>query len=454
MPRKKGTTSKKRAVKKSASPIKTKKRRQALQSIKGMKDILPADMRIWKSFKEIVDNQLTPFSFNEIETPILEKTELYERGTGEDTDIVQKEMFSFETKGGESVSMRPEGTPGVVRAYIENGMNKFTQPVKSYYMGPMFRHERPQAGRFRQFHQLNLEVIGNSHPVLDAEIIYLFHKILNRVGLKDIDIQINSIGCRECRKEYKETLIDYYTPKKRQLCEDCKKRLKNNPFRILDCKKEKCINISSGVPPIVDYLCEDCDRHFKRVLEYLDEAEIVYNLNTTLMRGLDYYTKTTFEIWPADDKQSAQGALGGGGRYDNLVKLLGGQDAPAVGAALGIERIVEKLKEKEIKPKKPKSPDVLLIQLGELAKKKSLKIFENLIESGIFAREALHRDSIKSQLRYANKLDVKFALILGQKESQEDMILVRNMEDGVQELVKLDKVVEDIKKRLKEFSKK
>ncbi len=454
MPRKKSTIVKKGIAKKNIVNTNIKKRRQALQAVKGMRDILPVEMKMWDFIREVIDDTLTPFSYNRIETPILEKTELFERSTGEETDIVQKEMFSFKTKGGEYVTMRPEGTPGIVRAYVENGMSNLIQPVKLYYVGTMYRYEKPQAGRYRQFHQLNLEAIGNSHPVLDAEIIYLFHRILNKLGLGDIEVQINSIGCKECRKEYRSTLVDYFTPKKRQLCEDCKKRLKSNPFRILDCKKEKCINIASGVPPIVDYLCEECGIHFKRVLEYLDEAEIVYNLNTTLMRGLDYYTKTIFEIWPAGDKQSAQSALGGGGRYDNLVKMLGGKETTAVGGALGMERIIEKLKERGIEPKNKKSPDVLLIQLGELAKKKSLKIFENLIESGIYVREALHRDSIKSQLRYADKLGVKFSLILGQKEAQEDMILVRNMYDGVQELVRLDRIVDEIKKRIKSYSKK
>lgn len=454
MPRKKTTTRKKRTTKKATFKPKARSRKQALQAVKGMNDILPAQMKYWDFVNKIIEEQLVPFSFNKIETPILEKTELYQRSTGEETDIVQKEMFSFKTKGGEDVSLRPEGTPGVVRAYIENGMSNLTQPVKLFYIGPMYRYEKPQAGRFRQFHQLNLEAIGNSHPVLDAEIIYLFHKIFIKLGLRDIEVQINSVGCKECRKEYRDTLVDYFTPKKRQLCEDCKKRLKNNPFRILDCKKDKCTNIAAGAPPIIDYLCEECDQHFKRVLEYLDEAEITYNLNTTLMRGLDYYTKTTFEFWPADDKESAQNALGGGGRYDNLVKMMGGQETPAVGAALGIERIIERLQTKEVKLPEEKKPDVLLIQLGELAKKKSLKIFENLLESGIFVRETLHRDSIKSQLRYADKLGVKFSLILGQKEAQEDMILVRNMDDGVQELIKLEKVVEDIKKRIREYSKK
>jgi len=426
-----------------------KNRREPIQSVKGMRDVMSPEIEIWEHCQEVFKKELHPFGFSRIETPVLEKTELFIKGTGEDTDIVQKEMFTFNTKGGESVTLRPEGTPGVMRAYTERGLRSLAQPVKLYYIGPMFRHEKPQAGRYRQHYQLGLEVVGNSQPILDAEVIYICAKTLNKLGLDNIEIQINSLGCPECRKEYKETLVNFYSGKRRHLCDDCKKRLRKNPFRVLDCKKEKCQEISADVPPIVDFLCEECNDHFKRVLEYLDEVEVVYNLNSTLVRGLDYYTRTVFEIWAGGDKEAARCALGGGGRYDGLARTLGGRQTSGLGAAMGLDRIASQLQDQEIKVKQSKKPDVLLIQLGELAKKKSLKIFGELIKSGIVAREAFHKDSIKSQLRLADKLDARFALILGQKEATNETILIRNMKDGIQEIISLDKLVDEIKKRLK-----
>lgn len=443
----------KETTKKTSPEVTRKRKREVLQAVKGIKDILPAEMKYWSYCESVIKKQVGPYGFQKVEMPVLEKTELFERGTGEGTDIVQKEMFSFSTKGGEKVTLRPEGTPGVVRSYIENGMHNLTQPVKFYYVGPMYRYEKPQAGRYRQFHQLNMEVIGSAQPILDAEVIHLASRILKKLGLDNIEVQINSLGCPECRKDYKETLVNFYTGKRRQLCDDCKKRLRRNPFRVLDCKKEKCQAVSTNVPPIVDYLCEECNDHFKRVLEYLDEAEVAYNLNSTLMRGLDYYTRTVFEFWLTGSKEAAQSALGGGGRYDPLVETLGGRPTPGLGLALGMERIIASMQEQKIKIRGGKDPDVLLVQLGELAKKKSLRIFAELVDAGITAREALHKDSIKSQLRLADKLGVKLALIIGQKEATEDTVLIRDMVDGVQEVVKMNKLIDEIKKGLKKKTK-
>jgi len=377
---------------------------------------------------------------------------LFVRGIGEVTDVVEKEMFSFQDKDGESLTLRPEWTAGIARSYIEHGMHSLPQPQKLYSLGPIFRYSRPQAGRYRQFHQLNLEILGDIHPILDAEIIFLCWKYFLELGLKDLEIRINSIGCRECRAQYKEMLKDYYILKQRMLCEDCKRRLKANPLRLLDCKQRQCQTLAQGAPQIIDYLCEECHDHFKSVLEFLDECEVPYALDPRLVRGLDYYTKTAFEIWPKFHE--AQGAvplsLVGGGRYDELVELLGGEPTPSVGVAIGVERVVSVVQEQKIELPS-KTPEVFLAQLGELAKKKSIKIFDKLLEEGIRTQEALSKDSLKSQLALADKLKVALTLILGQKEAAEETILLRDMKSGIQEIIDLENIVEEIKKRLKKI---
>jgi histidyl-tRNA synthetase len=448
--------------------VREKQKQRPIQTVRGMHDILPSNQKYWDFVLEITSKMIKPYSFQKIETPMVEKTELFTRGIGLATDIVSKEMFTFTDKSGESLTLRPEWTAGVARAYIEHGMITFPQPVKLYSFGPLFRHERPQAGRFRQFHQFNLEIIGGKQPVLDAEIIYLCWEILRKIGLKNLEVQINSIGCRECRPGYKEALLSFLSHKKQRLCDSCRKRMKKNPLRVLDCKKEKCQHVLGGAPQIIDFLCEECHNHFKSVLEYVDELDISYNLNSKLVRGLDYYTKTTFEIWPttqnkslfankdngAEEIPSAPVALAGGGRYDDLIELLGGKSTPAIGAALGFERIINLIKEqKVIIPEKNKKIDVLLIQLGELAKKKSLKILKSLIEGGVNVKETLHKDSIKSQLRVASSLGVKFAVILGQKEVLDKTVLIRDMENGIQEVVNMEKLLPELKKRFKEIKK-
>lgn len=442
--------------------LKEKIKQNPIQAVRGMHDVLPSDQKYWDYILEIIFKLIKSYSFQKIEVPVVEKTELFTRGIGTATDIVSKEMFTFTDKNGESLTLRPEWTAGIARSYVEHGMIVLPQPVKLYSFGPVFRHERPQAGRFRQFHQFNLEIIGGRQPVLDAEIIYLTWEILKKIGLKNLEVQINSIGCRECRNEYKEALINFLSHKKQRLCDNCKKRIKKNPLRVLDCKKEKCQNILEEAPQIIDFLCEGCHNHFKSVLEYIDELEIVYNLNPRLVRGLDYYTKTTFEIWPKvlekdlelKEETPAASALAGGGRYDGLIELLGGKPTPAIGAALGFERIINLFKEQKIIiPEGEKKPDVLLIQLGELAKKKALKIFNEMVENGINAREALHKDSIKSQLRLASNLGAKFAVILGQKEVLDKTLLIRDMENGIQEIINVKKLVPELKKRLKESKK-
>jgi len=421
-----------------------------LQTVKGMCDILPAKQFIWEHILDKSRKLCEDFGFQKINIPILEYTELFERGVGQVTDIVEKEMFSFETQGGDRVSLRPEGTAGIARAYIQNGMSRWTQPVKLYYEGSMFRYENPQEGRYREHHQLGFEIFGDGCSAIDAQAIYLAWKIFQKIGIKNLTIQINSIGCSECRPNYKNLLTDYYEMKINKLCVDCKKRLIKNPLRLLDCKEDKCVQVAAAAPQIIDHLCGDCHDHFKNTLEFLDELELPYVLNSNLVRGLDYYTRTVFEIWSSSsglaDRQSS---LGGGGRYDNLVETLGGGDVPAVGFAFGIERIVKKLLNDGIGLDKKVIKQVFIVQLGDVARKKALKLFDKLIDNKVSVGESLGRGSIKSQLKIANKFNSRFALIIGQKEALEDTVIIRDMESGIQEVVVMDKIVAEVKRRLK-----
>jgi histidyl-tRNA synthetase len=431
----------------------SRKKPTIIQSVKGMRDILPPEQAIWDHILSISEKLCRDFGFGRIEIPTLEHTELYERGVGQITDMVEKEMFSFETQGGDRVSLRPEGTAGVARAYIENGMNKWMQPVKLYYKGSMFRYENPQAGRYREHHQFGFEVFGDECPAVDAQLIYLAWKIFQKTRIKNIAIQINSIGCGECRPSYRRLLMEYYEMKINKLCADCKRRLARNPLRLLDCKEEKCLQVASSAPQIIDHLCEGCHDHFKSVLEFLDELELPYVLNSNLVRGLDYYTKTVFEIWTADqeESESRQLSLGGGGRYDDLVESLGGEHTPAIGFSFGIERVIEQaLKagfDLELGPKAVKQ--VFLVQLGDIARKKILKLFDKLIDSNISVGESIGRGSIKSQLRAASRLKSKLVLIIGQKEAFDGTVIIRDMESGVQEIVTMERIVMEVKKRLK-----
>lgn len=414
-----------------------------------MQDILPDDQKYWRHILRKAENLLEFYGFERIETPILESTELFSRAIGESTDIVQKEMYTLKTKGGDSLTMRPEGTAPAIRAYLENGMNVRPHPVKLYYFSPMFRHDQPQKGRYRQFFQLGIETIGDSSEAVDAELIFLAYKFIESLNLKGYNVHINSIGDNNCRPAYLKALRDYYKSKLKKSCASCKVRFKENILRVLDCKEEACIELAGQAPQFLDFLDEECRAHFKHVLEFLDEAKVPYILNPHLVRGLDYYTRTVFEIMP-EENPLAQSALGGGGRYDKLVDLLGGSKTPAAGWALGIERIINELKDKNIAvPEVRPKPRVFLVQLGEAAKRKSLNLFEAFRKAGIDTKSSLGRDSIKSQLRIANRLSVRFALIFGQKEALDDTIILREMDTGIQETLPLEKIVEEVKKRLK-----
>ncbi len=441
------------------------------QTPKGMHDILPADQVYYQKIYDVVFEAANFYNFGKIDTPILEDTDLFSRSVGVATDIIKKEMYTLKTKGGDCLSLRPEGTAPIARAYIQHGMANISQPVKLWYFGPFFRYEKPQAGRYRQFWQFSFEVLGEKDGVIDAQIIQIIYDILQELKVRDLIVDINSIGCDQCRPYYKKLLTRYFKPRESYLCRDCKRRLKENVLRILDCKEEKCQAIIEEAPQSLNYLCDDCRSHFKSVIEFLDELEIPYNLNPYLVRGLDYYTKTVFEIFLQEkeekgglekkevekgeerkeegEEERKKKALAGGGRYDKLVSLLGGKDIPAAGGGVGVERLIEIIKTQDVKIQDKEKSQVFLAQLGQLAKRKSLKILREFRKNKIKVLEAFGKDSLKVQLNRAHNLGVKYTLILGQKEALENEIIIRDMETGKQEIVKIEKIVETIKNKLK-----
>ena len=424
------------------------------QSLNGMHDILPEDQIYFNKIRKTVESIADYYGFEKIETPILEFSEIFQKAVGNDTDIVDKEMYTFRTKGGDHVCLRPEGTAAVMRSYLEHGMHNLPQPVKLFYMGPFFRYERPQAGRFRQFHQFGFEIIGEESSSIDSQIIQMNYEVLKELGFKNLAIEINSIGDSECRPYFKKILTSYFKSRRSSLCSDCQRRLKQNPLRILDCKEEKCQRVKASAPQTIDHLCDKCHAHLKQVLEFLDELELPYILNPYLVRGLDYYTRTVFEISETipggAPEGKSLGTLVGGGRYDNLSKILGGRDAPGCGSAAGIERMVSLMKnlEEKVVSTKPK-PKIFLSQLGQLAKRKSMKLFEEFREAKVPVAESFSKDSLKAQMRSANKMGIKYVLILGQKEALEGFITVKNMDTGSQKNIKLDVIVKEMKKILK-----
>lgn len=443
-----------------------------------MHDVLPEDQLYFQRIARVAQDIAQFYGFQKIDTPMVEDAELFSRGIGLSTDIVEKQMYLLRTRGGDLLALRPEGTAPIARAYIQHGMSNLPQPVKLWYWGPFFRYEHPQAGRLRQFHQFGLEILGEENPAVDAQIIFLFSLILRELKLKDILVEVNSIGDSQCRPYYKKVLLNYLRSRIQGFCIDCRRRARENPLRVLDCREEKCRRMRVDAPQIVDHLCDECKVHFREMLEFLDELSVPYRLNPFLVRGLDYYTKTVFEIYafvqskagsidPAlkstreveggagsieggySEDLSRQSALVGGGRFDGLIKLLGRRLAPACGGAAGIERIVNAMKEKGARPQTGSVPKVFLAQLGALAKRKSLALMEEFRGVNIPVAESLGKDSLKTQLGRAHKMGVAYSLILGQKEALEGTIIVREMASGKQETVKLEKVAEVMKKKLR-----
>ncbi|MBI5134735.1 histidine--tRNA ligase [Candidatus Uhrbacteria bacterium] len=418
------------------------------QLVRGMRDVLPSEQAFWRRLYDASVQEFDVREFDRIETPILEEVSLFQRSIGKVTDVIEKEMYAFEDPGGARVALRPEATASVARAYIRHGMISLPQPVRVWYWGPMFRHDRPQAGRYRQFFQIGGEALGDQHPVIDAQLAGAAVAILRRVGLIPT-MNINSTGCPVCRPKYIEQLVAYYRGRRSRLCEDCKRRLVRNPLRLLDCKEEQCTPLKEEAPQIVDSLCPECKEHFVRVLEYCDELEISYELTPSLVRGLDYYTKTVFELY-LPNQEGRQDALGGGGRYDGLVELLGGRPTPAVGFSLGVDRIVNALKEKSAGEQSAngKGVKIFFAQLGEQARRQGLGIVERLRNDGIAVAEQFSKDGLKGQLERANRLGVLYTVILGQKEVLDGTLLIRDMEGGVQEIIDRKKVVEVLRKKL------
>lgn len=424
-------------------------KKKIIQVPKGTYDILPQDQAYWDKIRKSAQDTAADFGFLRIDTPMIEEQELFARGIGLGTDIVEKEMYSFTTRGKDKLALRPEFTAGIARAFIEHGLFSIAQPLKLWSVGPIFRYEQPQAGRYRQSHQVDFEVFGSTDAVLDAQIIQVAFWFLKKIGLKDIILHINSIGCKDCRGLYRKALVDYYRRNAKKICADCKVRLKKNPLRVLDCKNEKCQEIIAQAPVMVDYLCDDCKEHFKETLDYLDELEISYYLDSHLVRGLDYYNRNVFEFFISQEGEGKKPlALGGGGRYDGLIKLLGGKETPAVGLALGVERIIGEMKKRGAKVPEKAAPEVFLLQLGVLAKRKGLKLYEELLRNKISVAESFSRDSIKAQLKLADKMQAKIALIFGQQEALDDTIIIREMDSGVQEIVPLSRAVKKLKKKL------
>ncbi|MBI2446844.1 MAG: histidine--tRNA ligase [Parcubacteria group bacterium] len=429
-----------------------KPKTKAFQAPKGMNDVLPGVQKYWEKFLKTSKEMAAYYGFETIGTPILESAELFKKGIGGATDIVEHEMYTLKTKGGDFLALRPELTAGAVRAYIENGFGSQPQPVKFFHWGPVFRHEAPQAGRYRQFHQVDFDVIGESDAVVDVQVIQLIYAILCEIGLKNLTIRINSIGDKSCWNRYRDEIKMYYRSKVNRLCRNCKKRFKENPLRLLDCKEVECAALKESAPNSIDYLDKACHDHFKLILEFLDELGMPYILDSYLVRGLDYYTRTVFEIVP-EDATGSQIAIASGGRYDYLVGNLGGKPTPAMGGSIGIERVVNEMRRQEVKVAslKPKAR-VFLAQLGDLAKKKSLKLFGEFRKNNIPVCESFGRDSIKAQLRVADRLGADLALIIGQKEALDSTLILREMQSGVQETIPSEKIIDEVKKRLKKIT--
>ncbi|MDD3491467.1 MAG: histidine--tRNA ligase [Candidatus Pacebacteria bacterium] len=426
-----------------------KTKKQSFQTLRGMKDILAED---WLYYDFILQNAKKIFEFygfKRIETPLLEEAELFTKGVGKKTEIVGKEMYLLKTKVEQKfLALRPEGTAPIVRAYIEKGMFNLPQPIKLYYFGSFFRHEKPQAGRYRQFYQFGAEIIGEDDIASEVKIIMLSKIFLESLGFakKDIFLLLNSIGCSKCRTVYIRELKKYYRKNDKQICSDCRRRIKENPLRVLDCKNEKCYSVKEGAPFILDYLCTECNNHFKSLLEYLEYLNIPYILDKTLVRGLDYYTRTVFEFCLDDEKNKV--SLGGGGRYDKLAEIVGRVKKPGVGVAFGVERLMEEMIQQG-KGFKLTKPEVFLVYIGEAAKKMSFKILEQFRKEKILIGENLEKSNLRAQLKNADRLGVKYVFMFGQQEVLDEMIILKDMDSGLQELIPLDKIIPEIKKRLK-----
>lgn len=406
------------------------------KKIKGTEDVLPKDSYRWQFVEDVMRKESAAYGFKEIRTPVFEHTELFARGVGQTTDVVQKEMYTFDTKGGESVTLRPEGTAGAARAVLEHGLVNDSLPIKASYFVSCYRYEKPQAGRLREFHQFGLECYGTQSPVADAELICAAQSIFDRLGIKQLRLEINSIGCPTCRAEYHKALKEYFYGYKDELCETCNSRLEKNPMRILDCKSPICSKIAGGAPKITDYLCDECKEHFASVQKYLDAAGVEYTVNPTIVRGLDYYTKTVFEF--VTDFIGAQGTVCGGGRYDGLIEELGGKHLPSLGFAMGIERLLMLMDKQGIEIPKPSTCDLYVAVMGESASLKSFEIIKAVRSCGLIAETDVVGRGLRAQMKYADKIGAKFSMVLGDNEIEQGKAVIKNMSSGEQTEIVLD----------------
>ncbi len=459
MPRKKSTkakstksTSKQKAKKVSDFPV---------QAPRGTQDILPQEQKYWEYVIEMAKEVFRGWDCQRIDTPIFEESILFNRALGEETDIVAKEMFELKSRGrGANYVLRPEGTASLVRAYIEHGMRSWPKPVKLYYVGPFFRYDRPQAGRYRQLHQFGVEVFGTSCAASDVEVIYLFHLLLSQLGLEEYEFNVNSLGDKAERKVYIKVLKDHYRRNRQKLCRDCKKRLTVNPLRVLDCKEEKCSQVANTSPRMMEYLSEENRKNFEMVLSMLEGLEVPHKVEPSLVRGLDYYSKTVWEVVSTSDGAESvdragkvstvgsQASLAGGGRYDGLVKALGGKSTTAVGGSGGVERVIDRLKVEGMDLTVADKVQVFIAQLGQEAKLDAMRVMETLQGAQIRFSESIDRDGMQPQLKLADRLGVKWVVIIGHKEVLDKTVILRNMESGMQETIKQGDLVDELRKRL------
>ncbi len=412
---------------------------EKLKALKGFKDLLPGESERWDAVASLVRNTFHAFGFSPVRTPVLERTTLFTRSIGETTDIVEKEMYTFEDWDGKAVTLRPEGTASVVRAYLEHRLGLHPLPVKLYYQGPMFRHERPQAGRLRQFHQVGAEIIGEIDPKQDVELLSLLSHFFEQTGISGLTLEINSLGCPLCRPPYRKTLQDYFQVRLGTLCEDCGRRFNSNPLRILDCKKATCKTVTQEAPASADHLCPECETHFKAVQEGLNVLKLPYSLSKHLVRGLDYYTKTAFEM--TTTQLGAQNAVAAGGRFDGLVEALGGPATPAIGFAMGMERIMQLLPESQHELPKLR---LFMAPLGEVAGQHLFPVLYALRQQGICCEMGKPSAALKRQMKQADRLEAAFVLIAGEEEMAAEQVILRNMRTKAQLHLPLSNLVEGI----------
>lgn len=409
------------------------------KAIKGTKDVLPKDVYKNQYIEQTALSVAETFGYKEIRTPVFEHTELFQRGVGDTTDVVQKEMYTFDDKGGRSITLRPEGTAGAARSFLENGLCNEALPQKVCYLTSCYRYEKPQAGRLREFHQFGVECFGTASPLADAEVIALAKALIDQLGLKNIHLELNSIGCPTCRANYHKALKEYFATHQGDLCQTCLDRLDRNPMRILDCKSPVCSGIAKDAPVVLDYLCDDCQQHFDLVKKYLDTMNIAYTINPQIVRGLDYYTKTVFEF--VSDSIGSQGTVCGGGRYDGLIEELGGQKTPSLGFGMGLERIQLVMEAENCEFPQDSKADLFVVALGDKATLKTLEIAKDMRAEGFSVLYDLNQRSVRAQMKYADKLGAKFNVVIGDDEVEKGVATLKNMQTGETNEISLETFV-------------